>query len=105
MKKYVGDLIKKSRENQKMTVEELAHQIGISVRYLQKIENEGNIPSYVKIKQIVNILSMDANQLFYENYMLDNDDLNRLLFKERLLSKSELNIIEVLVDAFLNSKN
>ena len=36
---FTGNLIKEARENYKYTTEECAEKLGISTRYLQKIEN------------------------------------------------------------------
>lgn len=41
-----GNIIKEARESYNYTTEECAEKLGISTRYLQKIENEGNLPSY-----------------------------------------------------------
>ena len=58
---FTGNLIKEARENYKYTTEECAEKLGISTRYLQKIENEGNLPSYGTLRNIVQLFSMDAN--------------------------------------------
>lgn len=58
---FTGNLIKEARENYKYTTEECDEKLGISTRYLQKIENEGNLPSYGTLRNIVQLFSMDAN--------------------------------------------
>ena len=48
-----GNIIKEARESYNYTTEECAEKLGISTRYLQKIENEGNLPSYGTLRNII----------------------------------------------------
>ena len=73
---FTGNLIKEARENYKYTTEECAEKLRISTSYLQKIENEGNLPSYGTLRNIV--------QLFCDDYELNviSATLNALLDKK-----------------------
>ena len=42
----LGEIIKVAREKSDLTVEELTTRIGISERYLYRIENEGKVPKF-----------------------------------------------------------
>ena len=42
----LGKIIKSARQRSELTMEELAERIGITERYLYRIENEGKKPSY-----------------------------------------------------------
>ena len=99
---FTGNLIKEARENYKYTTEECAEKLGISTRYLQKIENEGNLPSYGTLRNIIQLFSIDANYLFYDNY--DKEDFLRsnVIQKIRLCNDYELNVISATLNALLD---
>ena len=88
-----GNIIKEARESYNYTTEECAEKLGISTRYLQKIENEGNLPSYGTLRNIVQLFSIDANYLFYDDYVIQ---------KIRLCNDYELNVISATLNALLD---
>lgn len=101
---FTGNLIKEARENYKYTTEECAEKLGISTRYLQKIENEGNLPSYGTLRNIVQLFSMDANYLFYDNYNKDDFLRSNVIQKIKLCDNYELNVISATLNALLDKK-
>ena len=101
---FTGNLIKEARENYKYTTEECAEKLGISTRYLQKIENEGNLPSYGTLRNIVQLFSMDANYLFYDNYNKDDFLRSNVIQKIKLCYDYELNFISATLNALLDKK-
>ena len=101
---FTGNLIKEARENYKYTTEECAEKLGISTRYLQKIENEGNLPSYGPLRNIVQLFSMDANYLFYDNYNKDDFLRSNVIQKIKLCDDYELNVISATLNALLDKK-
>lgn len=74
---YYGKLIREARLNRGLSIPEMAEKLNISTRYLMKIENGRNMPSYKLLKKIINIIEMDANVFFYDdvNSTLDMYDL------------------------------
>ena len=79
----LGEIIKVAREKSDLTVEELTTRIGISERYLYRIENEGKVPKFEVLKKLVRELAIDANSIFYpENPSKDSEveDLVRTLY-------------------------
>ena len=101
---FTGNLIKEARENYKYTTEECAEKLGISTRYLQKIENEGNLPSYGTLRNIVQLFSMDANYLFYDKYNKDDFLRSNVIQKIKLCDDYELNVISATLNALLDKK-
>ena len=103
--KYVGMLIKFFREENGIRLEDFADEINISPRYLQKIENEGNIPSFRVLKRIINRLSMDSNCFFYENYDINEVRLNNIVQKLKKCNDFEINVISATLNALMEGKN
>ena len=102
-----GTIIRKARESNQLTIDELADKVQISLRYMQKIENEKKIPSYAVIKRLVVTLSLDANQLFYNNeeYDEENLELGIVLNKIKNCNKHDFKVIKATLFALLDHDN
>lgn len=100
----IGDIIRNARLKNKMTVSQLSELLGISDRYLLKIENENKIPSFKVMHKIVNILFIDANEFYYIDYKVENLKYNQMCIKLRNCDDYMLNVIEATTDALLTNK-
>lgn len=99
-----GEIIKTAREKSDLTVEELTDRVGITERYLYRIENEGKIPKFEVLKKLVRELSIDANLIFYpEKPSKDSEaeDLVRMLYN---CDDRSIKIIRATVKAVLESQ-
>ena len=79
----LGEIIKTARDKSDLTVEELTARVGISERYLYRIENEGKVPKFEVLKKLVRELAIDSNSIFYpEKPSKDSEveDLVRMLY-------------------------
>ena len=63
MAMQIGDLIRMKREEHGLTQEQLAELIGKSAGQLERGLSMASIPT---LKRLVNVLSLDANQIFYD---------------------------------------
>jgi transcriptional regulator with XRE-family HTH domain len=61
--KHLGVAIRERREDQGLTIEELAAEAGVDTSYLSGIERLGRNPSWSKLARIVAALSIDASEL------------------------------------------
>ena len=61
-----GDLIRMKREEHGLTQEQLAELIGKSAGYIGQLERGLSMASIPTLKRLVNVLSLDANQIFYD---------------------------------------
>lgn len=101
----LGEIIKTARDKSDLTVEELTARVGISERYLYRIENEGKVPKFEVLKKLVRELAIDANSIFYpEKPSKDSEveDLVRMLYS---CDDRSLKIIRATVKAALESQN
>ena len=88
----LGEIIKTAREKSDLTVEELTARVGISERYLYRIENEGKVPRFDVLKKLVRELSVDANSIFYPEKPSKDSEVENLL---RMLSACDERSLEV----------
>src|ERR1700709_1501512 len=61
--KQLGVAIRERRDDQRLTVEELATEAGVDTSYLSGIERLGRNPSWSKLTKIFAALKIDASQL------------------------------------------
>ena len=99
-----SEIIKAARDKSDLTVEELTDRVGITERYLYRIENEGKVPTFEVLKKIVRELAIDGNLIFYpEKQVKDSEveDLVRMLYS---CDDRSLKIIRATVKAALESQ-
>ena len=63
----LSTIIRKGRERKGLTQEELSQIIHKSDKYIGAVECGRIMPPYAVLKQIVQVLEIDGNTLFYEN--------------------------------------
>lgn len=62
----IGEIIRARREELGLTQEQLAEQIGKSTGYIGQLERGLSMSSLSTLKQLINVLSLDANLFFYD---------------------------------------
>lgn len=87
-----SSVIKTAREKSGITIEALAEKIGITERYLYRIENEGKKPSYDVLYKIIHILSISSDSIFYPQKPSKDSEVENLL---RMLSDCDERSLEV----------
>ncbi len=88
----LGNVIKTAREKAGVTIEYLASNVGISERYLYRIENEGKKPSYDVLYKLTRKLSISADMIFYPEKPSKDSEIENLL---RMLSECDERSLEV----------
>ena len=68
----LGDIIKNARQKSKLTIEDLAAKVGITERFLYRIENEGNKPSFAVLFRLIRELSISPDLIFYPEMARSN---------------------------------
>jgi transcriptional regulator with XRE-family HTH domain len=61
--KQLGFAIRERREDQKLTIEELAAKAGVDTSYLSGIERLGRNPSWSKLTKVFEALDVAASEL------------------------------------------
>jgi len=62
---YLGSIIKSARLKKGLTQEALAEIVGVGLRHIMGIENEGSYPSYDVLYKIIRELHISADIIFY----------------------------------------
>lgn len=61
----LGDVIKAARQRSGITMEELAYKVGVTERYLYRIENENKKPSFYSGSVVKTQIQSFYNELIY----------------------------------------
>ena len=88
----LGDIIKSTREKADITIEALAYKVGITERYLYRIENEGKKPSFDVLYKLIRELSISPDLIFYPEKPSKDSEVENLL---RMLSDCDERSLEV----------
>ena len=96
----LGDVIKAARQRSGITMEELAYKVGVTERYLYRIENENKKPSFDILFQLIRELSIFPDEIFYPEMNNVNLDLEQLIRMLYTLDPETLSIIKSIVEIF-----
>lgn len=88
----LGAIIKTARQNADITMEKLAERVGVTERYLYRIENEGQRPSYDVFIKLLRELSIDPRLIVYPELRDTEEEVGELL---RMLCVCDKRSIEV----------
>ncbi len=108
--KTIGELVCYNRKKQKLSQEELAEKAKVSLRTIQRIENNENIPRGFTLKSILaalKISDIDLEESFLENKITSRFEIIIAYFFLLILNLFQIAIIGYLVldtEANLNSK-
>lgn len=62
----IPTVIRESRKAKGLTQETLAEYVGVSSGYIGQIERGETLPSATTLSELIEVLGIDANTLFYE---------------------------------------
>jgi transcriptional regulator with XRE-family HTH domain len=79
----------------------LAEKIGVGLRHLMAIENEGKSPSYEVLNNLIHILSIPPNDIFYPDKKSDSPELDYLVLLLKKCGIKEIRAITALIEALL----
>jgi transcriptional regulator with XRE-family HTH domain len=100
----LGAIVKAARTNKGWTQETLAEKVGVGLRHIMAIENEGSYPSYEVLYNLIRELHIPADSIFYpEKPSKDSriEDLVRMLYN---CDERSLKVIRATVKAAVESQ-
>lgn len=89
----LGDIIKNAREKSGLTIEASANKLGITERYMYRLENEGKKPSFEVLYRLVRELSISPDLIFYPEKPTKDSEVENLL---RMLSDCDERSLQVI---------
>lgn len=101
----IGQAIKKAREAQDITREQLSEIIDYAPRHIQSIENEGQHPSFQLFTQLVTMFNISVDSYIFHDKTSNKSTLRRQV--DMLLDKlddRELSVIEATIKGLYKAK-
>lgn len=101
----IGQAIKKAREAQDITREQLSEIIDYAPRHIQSIENEGQHPSFQLFTQLVTMFNISVDPYIFPDKTSNKSTLRRQV--DMLLDKlddKELSVIEATIKGLYKAK-
>lgn len=101
----IGQAIKKAREAQDITREQLSEIIDYAPRHIQSIENEGQHPSFQLFTQLVTMFNISVDSYIFPDKTSNKSTLRRQV--DMLLDKlddKELSVIEATIKGLYKAK-
>ena len=98
-----SEIIKAARDKSDLTVEELTDRVGITERYLYRIENEGKVPKFEVLKKLVRELAIDANAIFYPEKPSKDSEVENLLRMLSACDERSLEVVKATVKALIDT--
>lgn len=101
----LGSVIKSARLKSDITMEVLAEKIGITERYLYRIENENKKPSFDILYKLIHQLSIQPDLIFYPEKPSKDSEVENLIRMLYDCDERSMYIVKATVKAVLEAQN
>lgn len=99
----LGNIVKSARQRADITMEGLAEKVGITERYLYRIENEDKKPSYDVLYKLIRELSILPDSIFYPEKPSKDSEIENLLRMLYSCDERSLEVIKATAKALINT--
>ena len=99
----LSSVIKTAREKVGITIEVLAEKVGITERYLYRIENEGKKPSYDVLCKLIRELSISPDSIFYPEKSFKDSEVENLIRMLYRCDERSLEVVKATVKALIDT--
>ncbi len=97
-------IVKSARTKADITVEALANKIGVTERFIYRIENEGKKPSYDILYKLIRELSIVPDQIFFPEKQIEDSEMESLVRMLYNCDERSIQIIKATIKAALDSQ-
>ena len=99
----LGEIVKSARTKADMTVETLANKVGVTERFIYRIENEGKKPSYEILYKLIRELAIVPDQIFFPEKQIKDSEMENLVRMLYNCDGRSMQIINDTIKAALDS--
>ena len=101
--KHFGKVLRAYRKKAKITQEDLAEQLGISLKYISRIENGYSGIKSRTLINYMNILGITPNTIF-KDFIINKDIIEQIKICEKLnqLSEDKINFVNNMIDLLID---
>ena len=98
-----GAVIKEARQKTDITMEKLAERVGITERYLYRIENEGQKPSYDVFIKLIRELAIDPRMITQPEYQDMDAEVGEILRMLCTCDKRSKEVVKATIRALIDT--
>ena len=98
-----GAITKSARQKADITMAKLAERVGITERYLYRIENEGPKPSYDVLIKLVRELAIDPRLIAYPELDETENEAGEILRLLCTCDKRSLKVVKATIRALIDT--
>lgn len=99
----LGNIIKAARLKADVTMETLAERVGVTERYLYRIENEGKVPSYEVLNKLIRELSIDPYLIHFPERQAIEDEIGALIRTLCTCDARALDVVKAIAKALIDT--
>lgn len=99
----LGEIVKNARQNANLTVEALSERLQITPRYLYRIENEGQKPSFDLLFLLVRELSIPPDLIFYPDKEKKDTEMEGFIHLLYKLNKPSIEVLRATAIALMEA--
>ena len=100
----LSGIIKSARQHADITVEKLAEKIGVTERYLYRIENEDKKPSFDILYKLIRELNISPDSIFYPEKPSKDSEIENLVRLLYNCDERSMEIVKATVKAAVESQ-
>lgn len=100
----LGDVLKASRIRSELDIDAVAEKVGISTRYLYRIENEYKKLSYDVLCKLIRTVSAPVDQIFYPQKADSDPEMDEMIHMLHKCDKQSLKIVRATLQATLSTQ-
>ena len=98
-----GMVLKAAREKAGITVETLAERVGVTDRYIYRLENNGKTPGYAVLCRLIWELAISPDLLFYPEKSTQDSEMETLLRKLATCDKRAIEVAKATIQSLINT--
>lgn len=99
----LGDTLKMAQQREGITTEALAAKMGVSERYLYRLENGEKKPSYELLFKLIRELSISPDLIFYPEKPTKDSEIEDLLRQLSNCDKRSLEVVKATVKSLIDT--
>ncbi|MEA4898999.1 MAG: helix-turn-helix transcriptional regulator [Christensenellaceae bacterium] len=100
----LSSIVKAARQRANITIEKLAEKIGVTERYLYRLENENRKPSYDVLFKLIRELGISPDLVFYPEKPSKDSEVESLVRMLYNCDERSMEIIKATVKAALDGQ-
>lgn len=98
-----GAVLKSARQEAGLTVEALAERVGVTDRYIYRLENNGSTPGYALLYKLIRELAISPDLIFYPEKSAQDSEVDTLIRKLATCDKRAIAVAKTTIQSLIDT--